>query len=248
MVISGNIRFNKAIKLDSDRMHELESILLQFCERVEYACTIRDKVDIQFDTLSELLNYDNYGKRKIISLQISGYTLFTRIFRIDIENDLSFILNYSNTIRCKYELNSISKETLFTNLFYKFCDKIKLSYWLMGKMSLHFLLSLTGLIIVILSAVLTFGSNKLSTLSYSFYDYTLLFLIASLIYLGTYRLDKVILKKYFNPIVFCWGEEIAIFNKIESSRTRIFWGLFISPILGFIGGLILLILTIIYKI
>lgn len=97
MIIIGKYKYCKAIKLTSENMKKLESILLDFCIRIEYFCSTLRGNNIQFKTLGELLAYDNFGKQRIVTLEISGYgNDYTKVFTIIFETSFSLAFNYGN--------------------------------------------------------------------------------------------------------------------------------------------------------
>ena len=71
MTIHGQIRFKDALIVDEKLLRELEKVILKFYESVSYSCNLCNDDKIIFNSLEELLNYENSKIRKIVRLSIS---------------------------------------------------------------------------------------------------------------------------------------------------------------------------------
>lgn len=75
MTIHGKIAFKDAIIVDKKLLKEMEKVILNFYDKVSYSCMLSNDNRIDFDTLDELLSYENPKIRKIIRLSITfGYS------------------------------------------------------------------------------------------------------------------------------------------------------------------------------
>ena len=103
MTISGNIKRKKAIVLSPQKVRDINRIVLQNCDRIEYAAVTAAKTRISFEDIDELLDYDNFKPRRITELEITGYSGYSRMITIEIsEWSLFSVANYGTTIRCDY--------------------------------------------------------------------------------------------------------------------------------------------------
>ncbi len=150
MIISGKITKKKALIIPPEYLRSLCDIILKHCDRLEFSAETYAKASISFDNIEELLNYDNFTSRRIIMLEITGYTGYSRIISVEIGN-LNFlpIVNYGRTIRCDYQLASIDAEAIFKSDFDIWFQKAKSGYWLLGKFSFNGLLFIPSIFMTI---------------------------------------------------------------------------------------------------
>lgn len=231
MKIAGKFNYKKAILLNQENMVTIETEMLKYCERIEYSAIIQNGNDIQFESLFELLNYDNFNKRKIVSLEMKGYISYTRVIRLVFEKQVGCYINYLKTFACTYEFDSAEKEILFTTTLKDILEKAKTDYWLIGKMT-----SFSAVVIpCFMSTILKIFFDKFKD-AFSMEFSTLAFSIAlSIVFLlALLYLDKKFLLKIFNPVVFYWGEEKRRFNKYEKLRSNILWNIVFAIIIGWV--------------
>ena len=235
MKISGKIKCKKSVILTPDSLKALCDIILKHCERIEFSAETYAKTSIAFDNLEELLNYDNYKPRRIISLEVAGYTKYSRFISVEIGDfNLSPISNYGSTVRCNYQLPSVDAETIYKNDFDTWYQKAKASYWLLGKFSLN------GAIFVP-SAFITFvrfcyGAKAEVDLSNPTVIGTLVIVtvaIVGLMYIVK-MIDAHLLGNLFPAVVFKWGEEEKRNEKWERFRSNLLWGIIIALLLGLV--------------
>ena len=155
MKINGKFEYKKAIKLTKTRLQELESVLLRYTDRMSYSGRTLLGNEISFDDLTEVLDFENFGNQRLVSLDIYGHKGYSRIIHIKICADEGILVNYNNTVVCNYEFEKLNDVTLFTNELSNFFEKCKTSYWLLAKMrTLTFLLILVIFIVLISCAFL----------------------------------------------------------------------------------------------
>lgn len=72
MLISGKMKYKKAVILTEEKMHELETLLHKYCDKVSYKAETINDSEIVFSSLDELLQYDNFESRSLKTLQITA--------------------------------------------------------------------------------------------------------------------------------------------------------------------------------
>ncbi len=70
MTIHGKITFKDAIIIDGKLLKELESVILENFTKIKYEGSLCNGDSILFDSLSELLQYENINQRKLIELKL----------------------------------------------------------------------------------------------------------------------------------------------------------------------------------
>ena len=234
MVISGNIKKKKAIILSPERIKDINSIVLHHCERIEYTAMTAANTRISFESIEELLDYDNFEPRRISELEITGYKKYSRIITINIaEWSIFSPVNYGTTIRVDYQLPSVEAETLFLHAFDEWYNKCIASYWLIGKFSVRGVLFIPSAFICFLrfvfggpSADIDYGNIALLCVLAIFT--VVCFVIAKLIN----YVDAKLIGNLFPAIAFLWGEETERYKKWENLRSNLLWGVIIALLLG----------------
>ena len=233
MKISGRIKKKKAVIISPDRLRELCDIIVKHCDRLEFSAETYARTSITFDSIEELLNYDNFKPRRLISLDVEGYVGYSRIISVEIGNlSISPITNYGRTLLCDYQLPSIDAETVFKNDFETWFQKAKSGYWLLGKFSFNGLLFIPSAAITLIR--LLAGERAEIDLSNTVLLAALLFVIAlsvALVYLLKF-LDTYLLGNLFPAVVLLWGEETTRFEKWQKFRSNLLWGVIIAVLLG----------------
>ena len=226
MTISGRYSYKRALKLTPDRMRQLEELLNRYFDKIVYNCNIKNGSDITFQSLEEMLEYDNFSTGKIVSMNIYGET--TAQLTINFSEGYGTFSNYEQVVYCNYTLYDVVQDTIFIKELNEFFKKSTLNYWLIGKATL-FSLSLACysfiLIFRIIEARLRFSAANLSLDE--------LLLAIALLFLA-YFIDKNLLKKLFPPIVFYWGEEERAFDKKDKLRTNLFWVVLVGILIGIV--------------
>lgn len=216
-------------------MQSINSLLTEFCDRIEWAAMTYRKTDIQFDTLEELLSYDNYSSNRIVQLEITGYQNWKRFARIEIQSDEMGLINYGSTLSCSYTVDSIDSELNFINQLEIILKKATASYWLLGKFSLFGTISAPSMLSTI-CGIITGGYARPKDISFTI---ALIIIASALVIILVSRwIDKHFLRNLFPPIQFLWGEEVSRNSKWEKLRSNIFWGIIIALLIGIVAGYI----------
>lgn len=232
MTISGKIVKMKALIVTPTSMKELCKILNKYSTRLSFEAKTYSHTDITFDTIDELLNYDNFKPRRIKELQITAYRNFTRVITVYIGKDFNLfhLTNYNETVNCSYQFDCVDDETLFKEKFNTWFDKAKSGYWLLGKFS--FLA--TFCVPSILITAIRIGLNAPINADVSGLAILVAILAGGVFFWSAWFLDYHVLNNLFPPVLFNWGEESKRFEKWNKLRSNIFWGIIMALIIGLI--------------
>ncbi len=225
MKIEHNYYYYKRITLTKDRMVELNSIVCKYCEKVFYEAELADKTTVKFESFNELIDYDNFDKRKINTLKISGYTNYTNTISITIAPTYQ---KENETVSCHYEAEGKDKETLFhkeIDEFFQKATEYDLSYLMCERISFA---------IIIINAL--FFLIKLLPASESDERWKVLAFIGITALFCYKALSSLIWERLFPPAIFAWGEEEIHYKKLEKTRSNLFWCVIVAGIVNFVVG------------
>ena len=233
MTISGKIKKKKAVILSPERINLLCDIILKHCERLEFTAETYAQTRISFDSLEELLAYDNFKPRRIVKLEVDGYNGYSRSISVEISDlNTSLIANYGSTIRCDYKFCSIDQETVFKSDFEIWYEKVVADYWFLGKFSFTGLLFVPSAFITLIRLVA--GHRMELDLSNGIILGSIIFvtLATFAIFYIIKWLDTNILGNLFPAVSFLWGEEEKRNKKWEKFRSNLLWGVVIAILVG----------------
>lgn len=235
MIISGSIARKKAITITPERLRQLHALIAKYCERVEFTAETVADTRISFESIDELLSYDNFKPRRIKMLEVTGYNQYSRVITTYIGDwKILSIFNYGTTIRCDYQLTSVDAERLFLSAFEDWYKMSIARYWLLGKFSLNGVLLIPGAFFWFLRLVC--GGSPLIEIDFG--NYTLLAALAILT-LGAFVVIKIInyidvffFANLFPAVAFLWGEEEGRYKRWDALRINLLWGIVIATLVG----------------
>lgn len=235
MIITGKCRRKKAILVTPERLRELSNILLKHCERIEYNARTKAGTRIEFESIEELLSYDNFKTRRIVELDLTGYRGYSRTVEVSLgDQNYSILLNYGSTIRCDYKLSTIDEESILTNDINTWFEKSKCSYWLLGKFSLSGMLFIPSFFITLVRFI---SGDKVEFDTSNLHIWLLLVLVTIGV-IGFWSLvdfiDEHFLANLFPAVAFKWGEESDRYDKWEKYRSNLLWGVIMAIIIGLV--------------
>ena len=232
MKISGRWKYGKALILSKERMIELNAALMTFCERVEFTAETKQNRNIQFETLDEMLSFDNFAEKRLCEVEITGYIGFVRVFRLNMKDCRHQILHYYSTVECFYDFDTFDEETLFLSKLKDVLRKATSNYWFIGKFSFWGAMLICTLPYTIIN-ILT-GNLANVEMNSPLFSVIVSFGIVGIIWLFNYKFYYSI----FPAVVFLWEEELGRYNKWQKLRSNIFWSVIIALIMGLIVAVI----------
>lgn len=235
MKISGRIKKNKAVIISPDRLKELCDIMTKHCDRLEFSAKTYAQTSITFDSIEELLDYDNFKPRRLIFVDVDGYVGYSRIISVEIGNfNIFSITNYGRTLLCDYQLPTIDAEAVFINDFETWFQKITSGYWLLGKFSFSGLLFIPSATITVIRMIVGERADidLMNTATLAVLVVVIVLTVALICLLNF--LDCYLLGNLFPAVVFQWGEETTRYEKWERFRSNLLWGVIIALLLGLV--------------
>lgn len=227
MKIKNQYIHRKAIIITPDRLKDLEKIISEYYSHIEYTAELENGSNITFDNLDELLEQDNFKKRRINNITIysnEAHAYGDLLIRIAI--DIVPGINYTKTVVVNYKFDDQKKEREFLNSIKDNLDKSNANklYSIASKISILWL-------IYFISMLIAFRMNLITHLdSYQTFIFTATSSVI-IVTLGTkYNSFFTFL---FPPIVFLWNEEIKR-EKMRLYARNIIFGL----IIGILGSII----------
>lgn len=243
MVIEGKASCKKALILTPERMKALEKIVCKYCHNIEYKAETVNGSEISFTSLEELLDYDNFGNRRIQAINIRGDGEAVHRLYIIISSDV-FCLDWiwcGSTCYMHYEVDTIDIETNLKEDLNVFLQKATSPYWIISKFRL------TGLLesLICICFIFLLLSNNGSTDSQMdlFSMRGAIIVACSMIFSwGVIHLckfiDKYFLARCFPPVVFAWGKGKSQYEKYQRLRGNLLWCVVIALGIGVIASVI----------
>ncbi len=235
MILRGKIEYKNAIQVDEKLLRELESIILEFFKEVGYLCILCNGDIINFDSLDELLDYENTKTRKITIMSIK-YGYYNEIV-FKCRNSLFF--SYGYTVEGTYRMDNSDSSILFSEKIKNALDKNKQSNWytIITKISL---IQVCAVLFILSLGNIIYGHaiGVHSNLTYTVEIVNLQIAIA-LIMMGL----SIFLAKCRNmllpPIAYKIGEQTKEIEKRRDLFSKIFWGVIVAFVVSIITSLII---------
>ena len=231
MNIHGSFKYKSAIILTRERVKEIEKTLLKDFNDLNCYVITYSKDTVRFDTIDELLDYDNFGEWKIKSLHIDGTKPGGQKIEIYFRAEMGLLVSFSSTIEISYTVSDLKEIVALKEQALLIFKKCKAPYNLISKFALYSVIC----IISIVSAIFTLSLPDVQIATLAFNVKSIVVMMLTGIIAGF-----LIIKfptgwgKLFPPIVYYWGEEIGVSDRRNQLRTNIFWGVFVALIIGVI--------------
>lgn len=236
MKVNGKLKYNSAIIVNDTLIRELDGLLCEYFSEPKYSAELLNDDKIEFETVDELVSYDNYSIREIKRIIISaGLDNF-----IYIEPTFSFLSNYKSTVEMYFRIDDGDKseevkrkvKTLLDKhkqtIFYTLASKISLTHICILLMIMGFISNLYSLVTPRNSVIEVSGSTIISLSS----------VVAVIILLFSFGVYWII-KKLFPPIIFYLGENINKTERNSKLKSNVFWGIIVAAIVSATVSLVL---------
>ena len=236
MVINSNYEFKSAIVVDENLLREIDRLIKEENKEPEYLAYLENKDEIQFESIDELVNYDNYENGRIKELQIrAGYELL-----IDISPSISPFIRYRSSVKVDFVSNNSEESELTKIKFKKLFKKHKQSkmHTIISKLSLPSMISI----------IIIFGFTYLISL-YVYYSNNNIehmpskdMMMAGIIVLSVilfFVLGSYMQKKYFSPIDFSIGHRINELEKESKLKWNIIWAVIVPIVISLVSKYLL---------
>lgn len=246
VAVDGEFSFSTAIRVDKEKMMDLQEILSTYYTEIKYSAQLICNKTVHFDDLEDLLNYNNYEPKRIISIEITGKNSEDLELTLSIKPKSSYPFSFSRTISTTYSVLDMDKaDTLEKNLD-EWCTRCRSQYykiakyntsWLYHKINDGFAIMFVTFFLLVMISAAILGETLPPTNFNVFWS-----LIALIPMLGFLWLLHVIDRKWilslFPPIIFYWGDEVGRQDGLENFRKNILWVLVMGIVVSVTGAFI----------
>lgn len=232
--------YKKPLLVNEKMIQEILEEIKRVCEFVSYESELENGDNVVFESLDELLKYENYYGERIVTLRFKGRSesfndyvdieLKVREGVFKITSIADFYIKTSNA-----DNKNLIKNNLSNIMEHHKQDKIYSFFSLTS-----FFNSLKWIIWFIL-----LGTNILWITTK--YDFGNIILIPSILTIIVFIFEVIYKKKrgkVFNPLVFYIGEEKELYDKRKASRSSFFWTVIVGGGLTVIATIVSIILSV----
>ena len=238
MELHDKIGYKKAIIVDECMLTELDQCIRNFFALApKYSADLLDESIIDFETLDELLQYDNFGNKAINFLKISfGYAN-----RLTFKQTLSFFHSYEYSLLAEYIINNREDNILFKQEMFKIFEKgkrpwhytfvTKFSYMYFCIAFLFFIAIFSG--ILYLKGMFIFKDTPLSASLFNNW-----IISTASIFIVSYLLSRI--RKVLFPVIsYKIGEQKKQIERRDDLISKFFWGVIVAGIVSVIISILI---------
>ena len=118
MICKTSFSFKKAIIVNEKMLREVEKLMLEYYSDISYSVKLENRDDIKFESLDELISFENSKFNRISELHIDGRDKkYTNETKISIGLDPIWDRKYGDTIKVDITADDLNKKTILTNGF-----------------------------------------------------------------------------------------------------------------------------------
>lgn len=216
------IAFYKNILFDEPRLKELNSILERHSDDVSFSAKTKDKSELKFDSIDELVSYENCKNERIASIKAFCYKreLSSHSIVAYFPSEIG-----KETASIEYEFANTDDESIFLSEIMKLLKKS------VECNTISTILDIVFLIIFFISGFIYAFYRFKNSLSVNSGEHIFPYLALSLVCYIFF--SKYVLQYFFPRVVFLVGEEIKRYEDIKRLRKGFF-----STVLGILSGLV----------
>ena len=210
MKVSGKLSYKSAIIVNDVFFKDIDELLREYFEKPKYSAQLINGDEVEFESVSELISYDNFSNRAIKTMRI-----------------------YKSTLEMCFEVENNDKSEEIKRKANDLCDKHKQSfmYTAASKFTLmHICILLWGLSFISNLNVLITHKTDDGTMSNS--TIVAAVTVGVVIMLLISAALSWIIKQYFPAIVFYLGENIKSVEKKSKTKSNIFWCIIVAGIVS----------------
>ena len=105
MKVSGKLSFKSAIIVNNEFFIDMDELISEYFEKPKYSAQLINGDEVEFESVSELISYENFSNRAIKTMRIGfGIGNFIRI-----EPSIAFINGYKSTIEMGFYVEDNDK-------------------------------------------------------------------------------------------------------------------------------------------
>lgn len=223
--------FNKAIVVDANMLSEMQKVILEYCDSIEYRAYLENKDKIEFESLDELLEFENSKRNRINEIYIEARDKdWVNKIEINIRAYSLYVKMFEETVSVAMSTDDVDKKTVFKDKIENLFERYQQSkgYNLMAKSGV---LNILEMIYLVCSGtyLYLFVAKGLEKMVSWFAVLVLVFAFFSLVLRKPLQKCQ---KKYYPPIVFCLGDGIEEYSENKNGRRNFFWGVIVAGIMS----------------
>lgn len=224
--------FQKAVIVDEKMIREMVKEIEKYCDLIEYSSKLEKGGTIDFESLEELINFENSKVNSLKSIYITARDKeYKNRISVEIEAFSVFVSQFCNTISVEMTIDSTDKKAAFETKMKEIFERHEQEkkYNAISKNAIFNVL-FAAYIIAVLFVAVSFIMSGFESVNKRLLDVWFVLSICYLIKLPFEKLQK----KYYPPIVFYLGDGISIYDKNERARDGFFWTVIVGGIIGVI--------------
>lgn len=231
MELHDKMGYRKAVIVDENMLLELDKCIKRFFPSLpQYSADLIDESTINFESLEELLQYDNFGDKSIKFLRITfGYSN-----RIVFKQTSSLIHSYKYSLSIEYITKSVNDSTLFKKELFNIFEKGRRSwyYTFITKFSLMYVfMTLFFLLAIFYGVSYLKGILKVSDTELSVGIFDIWLISITLIILGTHLLSQI-RTAVFPVVAYKIGEQKKQIERRDDLLSKFFWGVIVAGVVS----------------
>lgn len=219
-----------AISVSKNFLLDLENILKAYFQNIYCIATLKNEDRMNFETITDLCEYENALERRIVKLEISAYS----------EKQESIHLFFEEKEKTSVRGVVSTRDSDVTDTIYKKVDYAirrkdeDIVFSMLARTGYSNILCIISLIIVIFELFCNKNAKEMDLSPQHVIIYVELILIYMVCVWGLYKI-----KKYFFPIiVFNLGDEMKKSEKRENLKRNLLWGVFVAFVITIIGSVV----------
>ncbi len=243
MILEHTIRYDRQLVITTERLSELNDLIIKYCQYVEYKAKLENGLSVTFDSFDELREFNNIDGKAIEVLRVLGRSvrhstsssddIIEMSYYNDSDTKIDVIINNNNDInrvgafRCDMTFKDVDKQIVIEQMIDDFlrtaCEGQK-AYDLCRWCAIILPFSLIAYFYIN-----AFGYNVDKSE----------FLLCCIIGLGiAYAIIISLNKWFFHVIEFAWGEGLNRYIRRCSLRSNVFWCIIVGLIIGILAPVI----------
>lgn len=231
MIINSTYEFKSAIIVDESLLREIDELIKEDNREPEYTAYLENRDEIEFESIDELVHYDNYENGRIKELLIkAGSGLL-----IDFSIRVSPIVRYRSSVEVDFISKSSEESELIKIRFKSILKKHKQSvmHTFISKISLPSLAMVIGLsgISTIMAMYSYYNSNNIKNIPLKDELLGLVIIFSILLF---FVFGSFMQKKFFSPIVYSIGYRKKELEKESKIKWNIIWTIIIPVAISLI--------------
>lgn len=227
--------YKKAIIVDNNMLNEIDKEIRAIYAIVKYEAITVSGDKIEFESLNELLSYENAENEKLVSVDISARDeKFINTAYIFIKCKPSSFWESFETVRVTFTVDDTNKKVIFKNNVMHLLERCTQNkkYNAISKTEVFILFSIVYIGAAIFYFIKLFSNKGQISTALSTTMIILCALYCLKMPLQKYR------DKYYPRVVFYLGDQIKQYEEQKGSRQNFFWTVCIGGVISVIMGVL----------